>query len=317
MGSSQSNNATITQDFYNNVLQENQESCTLGTKELQDNNTIIISGGQIDGNFTGITNASTTDSTCLLVGQMQNSIDNILSASLQQTNKTKTDWFNGFQFNRDSNTFNIKQSVTNNISQINQQTCSSNIVESSSGNYIYFGDSLSGNFIGISNTSNSHANCSITNAMKNQTYNRAQASGNQNNAITGMFVAIMTAIIAMIGLVTLLIVGMFSVGGIGAVGYKLSHPDGTGATGTEEQQDILAEQQLGISSQDLAVAEAHSHGGPILQSYHPLPNPGPVSLSNVSPAQLREIVNIAKENTTLPSGFQIPTRLATLTGTNK
>ena len=271
MGNFTSNSASITQEFYNNVTQENQESCIVSNTTTAEGNTIIVSGARIDGNFVGVQVASNTDSTCLLSSSMGSTIENILEASLKQTNKTSTDWFNGFQFNKQDNIFNIKQSVSNNIAQINEQTCASNSIVSANNNYIYLnGGTVGGDFIGVDTTSNFKANCAITNAMKNSTYNRAQASSNQSNSVTGMWAALMSVIAALIGLGVVVVIGVASVGGIGAVGYAVHEAKSSGSTGpqsapSELQRDIMAEQQLGISPQALAIAEAESRPGIPLQ----------------------------------------------------
>lgn len=215
------NIANIQQSFMNNITQNNQQSCQATVSNQANNNVVIVNGATINGNFTGVTTNVSTDASCLMVSNMDDSISNILSASLQQTNTTETDWFNGFSFDSNTNVFDIAQSVTNNISQINQATCSANQVSSTSNNYIYLTNAtVNGDFVGVSDTLTASASCSITNAMKNSTYNSAAAVANQTNTDKGMFVTMVGSFAGIIGLIIIIVIILFAVGAIGFVGYE-------------------------------------------------------------------------------------------------
>jgi len=195
MGSALTNVATIQQSFTNNINQDSQQFCAATTTSTQNNNTIIINGTKIDGNLTGVSNIVSTDASCNIVSTIEDSVSNILAATLQQTNTSETDAFNGFQITGDTNDFNMTQSVTNNINQINQATCSANTVVSQNNNYIYVTNStVGGDFVGVSSDSTSNASCVMSNYMKNATYNQAQASGNQSNTDKGMWAQFLSSI---------------------------------------------------------------------------------------------------------------------------
>ena len=98
MVSSTTNTANLQQTFMNNILQSNQENCIASTTNSANNNIVIVNGANIKGNFTGVSSTTSTDASCLMVSNMENSVSNILSATIKQTNISETDWFNGFQF---------------------------------------------------------------------------------------------------------------------------------------------------------------------------------------------------------------------------
>lgn len=247
MASATTNIANVQQSFMNNITQEDQQSCIATTSNSANNNVVIVNGAKIGGNFTGVAITTSTDASCLMVSNMEDSVSDILSATISQTNTTETDWFNGFQFTADTNKFNVNQSVTNNISQINQATCSANTTASASNNYVYVTNStVGGDFIGVTSDASATANCSMTNTMKNTTYNQAQASGNQSNTIKGMFVAMIAAFAAIVGIIVVAVIILFAVGAIGYVGYSStsSHKQSQ-AYGGESQ--LSEAEELGLS----------------------------------------------------------------------
>ena len=260
MGNFFTNIASIQQNFMNNILQEQQQNCIATATNTANNNVIIVTGSKFNGDFTGVSATTSTDATCLMVSSMENNLSNILSATLQQTNSSETDLFNDFNFGAGTNAFNIDQSITNNISQINEVTCAAASTSSANNNYAYISNSqFGGNFVGVSTVSNASANCSMNNTMKNTTYNQAQASGDQSNSTEGMFVAILAAIGAIVALVIIGVIFMYSTGALSKVGYKNGEPELS-----QEQKDLLAAQDLGLSSEDLqALVNAENNPAPV------------------------------------------------------
>lgn len=231
MGSASSNIANIQQSFINNITQVDQQNCIATVSSSANNNVVIINGANISGNFTGIADTTKTDASCLMVSSMENSISNILNATLQQTNTAETDWFNGFQFTSDTNSFNIVQSVTNNINQINEATCSASTIQSANNNYVYVTDAtIGGNFVGVTESTSANANCSMTNIIKNSTYNQVQANATQSNVIKGMFVAMIGAFAVIFVIIAIGVVVLYSRGTKGNVGYKAGTQKRSGVT---------------------------------------------------------------------------------------
>jgi len=119
MGSTFSSNvATINQQFMTSITSNNQDSCVVNNDATVTGNVIIVSGSTIGGNVGTVTGTS-TDASCLMVSQMDSNINDIMKATASQANNTSTDWFNGFSWSSSANAFDLTQSVTNNINQIN------------------------------------------------------------------------------------------------------------------------------------------------------------------------------------------------------
>lgn len=244
MSSNITNIAKIQQDFMNDILQNDQQNCIAQQTQQATGNIIVVSGGVIDGDFIGVRQVQNTDASCLMVSNMQNTVENVLSATLQQTNQAVTDWFNDFSYTDETNIFDISQSITNNISQINEATCSASNIQAATNNYIYVPDTrVRGNFIGVSQDSNASANCSMTNMMKNATYNKAQASATQSNTTIGMFTAIAAVIAAIIGLMVISSIIYYSTGGFGRRGTAAAATPQL----TPEERELQAAQELGLT----------------------------------------------------------------------
>lgn len=221
MASAVSNVADIQQQFMNNITQVSQQSCIATVTNQANNNVVIVNGTNIGGDFTGVSTTVSTDATCMMVSTLEDSVNNILQAILQQQNKSSTDWFNGFQITDDTNNFNINQSVVNNILQINESLCSANTTNSVSNNYVYVTNTtIGGNFVGVTDKADASANCTMTNTMKNVTYNQVQASASQSNIVQGIFGAILAAVFAVIAVITIGVIMLFALSYFGFFGGK-------------------------------------------------------------------------------------------------
>ena len=221
MASSTTNIAEIQQNFMNNIVQEDQRNCISTTYDQSNNDVITINGANINGSFMGVSSTTSTDATCLIVSNMEDSVSNILQSMVQQRNRSETNWFDGFQVTDSTDLFNIKQSVTNNISRINESTCAANTIPSIN-NFVYV-TNASNDFIGVTDESSASANCSMINTMKNVTYNQVQAAASQTNIMSGMFVAMVGAFAAIIGIMVIGVIILFAVGAIGYVGYDVEN----------------------------------------------------------------------------------------------
>lgn len=250
-GNIQSNTSNIKQDYMNNIVQTNQQSCQSKSVTVANDNIIIVEGAKIKGNFTGVSLGTSTDATCLMTSTMENNVKSILSAVQKQENQANTDLFNdGVLVNKESNTFNLDQTVVNNISQINQTICDAQNIQSTDANYIYLANSsVGGNFIGVSSNSSSKANCSMTNMMKNVVYNQQQASAAQGNKIVGMFAGILGSVVLIIGLIVLILIVMCTISAVSVGGHRSRH---------QEKREIKEEENENIVNQENMVALLNS-----------------------------------------------------------
>lgn len=265
MGSHSSNIANIQQSFMNNITQVNQQNCIATVTDTTNDNIVIVNGVNIAGNFTGVSSTASTDASCIMTSNMQSSISNILAATLQQTNNTETDMFGDFAWSSNTNKFSIDQSVTNNISQINESLCSANTVDSTNGNYVYVTNAkVGGDFIGVTSAADASANCSMTNNMKIVTYNQAQASASQSNTTEGMFGAMIAAFAGIVGIIVIGVIIIFAVGSIGYIGYSKTSGGSAGAGGVTSE--LQAAQSLGLTPDVLKQLSGSSSEGGGLES---------------------------------------------------
>ncbi len=145
----------------------------------------------------------TTNSTCVLTNEMGQIIQNLLESASQQNNEVSTR-FAGFTSNSTINKNDVFQTVSNNLNNISNQYCSINNVEIAQDNLQIIMDSdIKGNVIGVDQTSNPNSNCNLSNVMKIDTYNKAQAETSQGNVVKSPMTILIRAlvIIVIIGII--------------------------------------------------------------------------------------------------------------------
>lgn len=250
MGSNTKNISNLQQNFMTNVLEQNQDICAVTTRVDSSNNVVIANNLNVGNNFIGVnTNSAGTDASCTMVSTMDNSITSMLSAIVQQTNSTQTDLFGDFSANTLVNKVNIYQTASNNISQINQSTCTANLTQSANNNYVYYSGKVGGNFIGVNNDAgNTQTNCNMSNYMKNITYNQGQASGKNSNSYKGMFVAIVGSFAFIVGLMVIIVIFLFAIGAIGMTGYELTGSKKPKAEALTPEQETAKEEAALLGS---------------------------------------------------------------------
>ena len=199
MGTVSSQYTKQRQEFYNNITQKTSQVCKNTVKPEANNNQVIISGGTINGDFTGVAQEVTTDATCMISSSMSNNVDQLLEALSNQDFKSDSDLFNGFQWTTSSEVTDMRQVLANNINQIMNASCSSDVAPSANNNYVYLEDTtVNGNFIGVSNKVNSKFDCILENYMKNIIYNKGHADQKQSTKTKGIMAALVGIIAAII-----------------------------------------------------------------------------------------------------------------------
>lgn len=229
------------QTFLNNVTQSNQQNCSSSASTTQDNNVTIITGTTILGDFIEQSATIVTDSTCLISSSMDSSVESLLSALANQSNKPSSSIFDALSLSAGINLTQTKQKVTNNIGQLNEAACNSSAIVSQSGNYTYISDSfLGGNYVGQSSSSNPSSSCSMSNYMKNVTYTQAQAQATQNNTTTSLLGIITAVVVIVIVVIIILVVISFGKGVL-----RSPPPPSAGGTDQDALPPALAA-QLGL-----------------------------------------------------------------------
>lgn len=225
MGSSvTTNTAKAQQEFMTNLLQANQEVCSVNQSVQADGNVLIFQNMHAGDNFTGLNVTSQgTDASCSMVSNMDSTIENILTASLTQIAQADSGIMGGWSKNTVKNNVNIVQTAVNNISQINQSLCTASETVSANNNYEYFSGTAGNNFVGVNVTAGTTtANCAMTNMMKQATYNQAQGSASQSASYKALIAAVAGTFAGIIGLIVIIVIVLFAVGAIGYGGVKVT-----------------------------------------------------------------------------------------------
>lgn len=222
MGNNTSNTTKIQQDVSNNFFSSNTNDCyASASSTITGTNTVITSTGKVKGDINTNTIQGTISASCSLVQQTNQSVTNILKAQAGQTASTVNDLFNdGVLFSQDKNSVDMSQSITNNITSINSNTCNA----IASADISYTNVVIAVNDVGGSINTNSintdvNGTCSITNTTSQEAKNTSDASAEQDSQNMGMFSAFFMMIVS---LCVLAIVCLFLFFGGGALIYGMS-----------------------------------------------------------------------------------------------
>jgi hypothetical protein len=237
MGNHNSNSFSMTQDVVNNVLEDQENDCSVQNNVRINGNVITIDNSNISGDVYGISdNGTSADASCTIVSSMNTTITDALQAQGSQTNKTASDLFGDFSYSGQDNSANIFQSTVNNIALLSQTLCQADQMTSVSNNFVFYNNlNVGGNLFGISiDDSSAQASCTMSNTMNFSLYNSFSASVSQSNTNIGMFVILILAIAGVVGLAIIGATIVFSVNGIGGL-----IPKGKEKTPEEVVQDDI------------------------------------------------------------------------------
>jgi hypothetical protein len=198
----------IQQNIINDITQSNQQNCVAQTQSSQSGNTVIINGSVINGDFTGILQQTNTDATCIMTSSMESSVENLLQNISIQSTSMQTSPFDFLSSDRSYIDYDLKTTIQNQISQINEQGCIASSITSTNNNYVYVGDStINGNFVGVSSASNANASCTMSNYAKSQAYNSLTTDNVQKSKFTNIL-----AVLIGVALIIFVLIG-----GVGVV----------------------------------------------------------------------------------------------------
>jgi hypothetical protein len=221
------NSYTNIQEVTNNITQINQSSCTATVQNESGGNFIILDGVRVAGDVYGSITRIKTNASCIMSSSNEANIDNLLESLADQGKTTENSGFSLDavaiidKLKSQNNSIDIRQYITNNITQMNINTCSSNIINTESPNYTYIrGGSVGGSVIGSDTTAESSSSCTITNNSKLIIYNDILSDGDQSNDLKGFFTTLVIGFVVIIGIVIFGVIILFSTGAIGHVGYK-------------------------------------------------------------------------------------------------
>lgn len=215
MGNATSNTVKVKQQITNDFMTINDNSCAASVSQTISGVVINAQGDVKDstiGNIQGTINAA-----CTINQQINQTVTSILSSSAEQSAKTVSDVFNGGTiYNQTTNTADVSQTVTNNITSITSNTCNSIIENTITNVVINTAGSIEGSTL-FNITTSPTSTCAINNVVDQEAYNDVQADVQQKASTMGMFSYIggMIALAAIIGVVGLVLI--FGVGAFGKI----------------------------------------------------------------------------------------------------
>jgi len=193
-----------TNNVQTQILNESNQECIITNVSDVTNTAVVASNLTVEGDFTGISNGFSTDSSCAIVNSMESTID-LTQQNVKDLDATvDTSLFTisaGIGISAETN--NIKNAITS----VNQSLCTINNEISVSNSIVYFSDGTVGNdFVGISQQSNPSSSCSLSNTSKsvsladllNKNDSKVTFTGTLNDMVNALRSVFIVGIIAAI-----------------------------------------------------------------------------------------------------------------------
>lgn len=176
-------------------------------------NTLIITGRTKNININAKCTANTS---CTMTNQVQSTVTNMIDNSVSQQTKAVTDFFNDFMSNHIDQKIDITSILTNNLTQITQNTCQASASTQANQNFIYVGSTGTTGNVNISADSDVHASCTMNNLAKAQTQNTVTNRTNQFSKTLGMIAVIFVAILGILLIGGLVLILLMATGVLGS-----------------------------------------------------------------------------------------------------
>lgn len=215
----------VNQESLTNILQNNQQSCVSTISNTANNNVVIMNGITSKDDVIGINVSSySTDATCSITSSTDAALTSILQSISKQKVTSQNDLFGGINVAHAN--VDINQSMKNYISQLNTSVCNSSAITSTHNNFTYLSNIQSGgSVIGIQQTGNAAARCSINTIVKAQSYNEMKSQLDEDGTVKGVaqsfFSSMFSGLFGIIGIVIIGVLVLMGLGILGYVGYML------------------------------------------------------------------------------------------------
>ena len=199
MGSNIQNDIHQTQQISNQALNAVSNTCMGSCQATQSNNVIIIDGstvGAIEFN-----QRCSTQLQCEINNNLETDVASILEASSKQTSVT-ANGFPDFNFNGVENSITSSQIITNSITNLINNTCTSTSVLNQNAKYVVVNNSNIAGSVQFTQEGVASANCVMTNRSTLKLKNQAIADASQKTTIlgtTGLIIALVVVVIIIVG----------------------------------------------------------------------------------------------------------------------
>lgn len=241
MGNHSSSQASAETDVFNNILEESSSSCSASSTASSSGNIIVINNATVNGSFSAFNaNAYGANASCIINNSLQSQISTIITDSLQQTSSSTTGILGTLlSFQTDHTYANVQQTVTNNVTEIMENTCQASSMSDSTANYLYFSGTINGNFSAAdASSSTASASCTMNNYAKMIASNNLATNIKQSTkySTTGVVLLIFIGIA-----IVVVAVGAVGIGVVYFTSGKKPQPQATQATlatqATQESQE--------------------------------------------------------------------------------
>lgn len=197
MGATSSTNTSkLNLSEQTSITQSVSSSCITNCNAVTSNNTIILNNTFIGGDFT-FDSSCKADMKCTIDSTFDSNVDNLISAAVSQANTTTSGLIPNIT--KDSNQLDVKEQITNSLSQYISSTCKVQTGTYFTGNTVVFNNSSIQGGVTLGAQGNANANCSLVNTASAVVSNNQQANTNQSNTELSLFATV--GIILVIGII--------------------------------------------------------------------------------------------------------------------
>lgn len=201
MGSNNVNTALIEQEITNNLLQDVNIKCQANCENISSGNVYTFVGGTFGS--IEFTQRCEAEANCVITNTQDLAVESIVESVIRQ--EALSSGLAGRIYAGNTNLTDIKQDIRNNIQQLTDIQCNSDVSNISTGNVFYLQDVTATKFA-VTQEGNAAASCAIENLAKLSVINRAKADVDQKAVDRGFdpfgFIAlIVIAIIVVLGII--------------------------------------------------------------------------------------------------------------------
>lgn len=220
-----SNSASLTQNINNSVLNASTANCSASCTEISQNNTIIINGTTINGNFE-INQTCDVEASCTINSTLNTQVQNIISSLAQQTAATLDGFPPSFSLDAATNNLNVAQNITTSIANIINSSCQSSANLVSQDNFTYFSNDTINGSVQFNQDANVNLSCTLNNISSIVASNSESSQISQTATVVNTTALLLILIVVVI----IVIVGIFLVSKLFKGGGKSSKIEVTPAT---------------------------------------------------------------------------------------
>lgn len=201
MGSNSSNSYSLEQNVTTSILNASKQTCESKCESNQSGNVVIIDNGKVGGSA-GFSQSCSAQASCVMNTQLDSNVESVIGSVANQSNTAVTSILGDLSFNQTTNSANIKQNITNFVTNMSDSTCKASVALNQTNNLFVASNSDIGGFAGFQSgvdpPATANSSCTMSNLSKVVVYNQAQSESAQKNTQISLLAIIIIAIIAIL-----------------------------------------------------------------------------------------------------------------------